>query len=228
MASKSVEGPTPAQQSRQASSQIVVESPAARERARRLIASGGVLAFRTDTFYGLGADPFNQGALNTIKKLKGREAGKPILVILSDARQAQRFLAEETELFRMVCAKHWPGPLTLVVRARREVPEELTAGAGTIGVRLPQDDAVREFVRMCGGALTATSANLSGAPPASTAEEVKRFFPVGLDLIVDGGPARGVQPSTVLDLTTAEPRLIREGALSRQELERTFAALGKR
>ncbi|HYO91816.1 MAG TPA: L-threonylcarbamoyladenylate synthase, partial [Pyrinomonadaceae bacterium] len=156
-----------------------------------------------------------------------REDDKPILVIVSDAAQAERFIIGRPEIFNQVAAKHWPGPLTIVVRARREVPVELTAGTGTIGVRLPDDERVREFVRACGGALTATSANKAGEPPARTAQEVLGSFPVGLGLIIDGGAARGEQPSTVLDLSGREPRLIREGALSKRELDKTFASLGK-
>lgn len=228
MASKLAETISQHPESRRAASRIVADSPTAREHAARLTSSGVVVAFRTDTFYGLGADPFNLTALQAIKKLKGREEGKPILVIISGVEVAGRFVVEESELFKLACAKHWPGPLTVVARAGKEVPVELTAGTGTVGVRLPDDDAVRELVRMCGGALTATSANLSGEPPATTAEDVFRSFPIGLELIIDGGTARGEQPSTVLDLSTGEPRLIREGALSRQELERTFGALEKR
>lgn len=204
---------------------IVSESQS--ERAARVVAAGRLIAFRTDTFYGVGADPFNPGALAAIKNLKGRDDGKPILVVVSDAREAERFIAARSELFEQVSARHWPGPLTIVVRAAAEVPDALTAGTKTIGVRLPDDERVRDFVRLCGGALTATSANLSGEPPASTAQEVFRSFPTGLDLIVDGGPARGERPSTVLDLSTNAPRLIREGALSRAELEKTLAALGQ-
>jgi L-threonylcarbamoyladenylate synthase len=206
---------------------IVSDSQSVRERAARMIASGGVIAFRTDTFYGLGADPFNQDALAAIKSLKGREAGKPILVILSDVVEAERFIAGKSEIFELVSAKHWPGPLTIVARARREVPVELTAGTGTIGVRLPDDKSVRDFVRICGGALTATSANLSGEPPARTAQEVSRSFPTGLSLIVDGGPARGGQPSTVLDVSGPAPRLIRQGAVGREELEETYAVFSR-
>lgn len=207
---------------------IVSDSQSTRERAAGLIADGGVVAFRTDTFYGLGADPFNRDALRAIKKLKGREEGKPILVVISDATEAERFASDKSELFERVCTKHWPGPLTIVVRARAEVPEELTAGTGTIGVRLPDDERVREFVRLCGGALTATSANLSGEPPASTAQEVARSFPNGLEMIIDSGAARGGQPSTVLDLSEQQPRLIRVGAVSIRELEETLLAIGER
>src|SRR5207253_3551405 len=100
-----------------------------------------------------------------------------------------------------VSSRYWPGALTIVVSARPEVPEDLTAGSGTIGLRLPDDEAVRLFLRTSGGALTATSANLAGGPPARTAEEVAHAFPSGLDLIIDGGEYLGDKPSTVLDLS---------------------------
>ncbi|MGB9180394.1 MAG: L-threonylcarbamoyladenylate synthase, partial [Pyrinomonadaceae bacterium] len=137
---------------------IVHDSQQARERAASRIKQGGVVAFRTDTFYGLGADPFNIDALRRINELKGRD-GKPILIIISDAREAERFIAGRSEIFDLVAARHWPGALTIVLGARDEVPVEITAGTGTVGVRLPDDASVREFVRACGGALTATSAN---------------------------------------------------------------------
>jgi L-threonylcarbamoyladenylate synthase len=204
----------------------LVDNKQTRERARNVMAAGGVIAFRTDTFYGLGADPFNRDALIKINSLKGREGGKPILIVISDAALAQRFIADSSKLFEAVCERHWPGALTLVVKARREVPEELTAGSGTVGVRLPDDEGVREFVRACGGALTATSANLAGEPPARTAAEVARYFPSTLDMIVDGGPARGDKPSTVLDVSEGRARLIREGVVSRSQLEETLQAFG--
>jgi L-threonylcarbamoyladenylate synthase len=191
-----------------------------RELATRTIAAGGVLAFRTDTFYGLGADPFNPVALRKIYALKGREDGKPLLVIISDAAITERLMAAQSKLFEAVAARHWPGPITLIGQARQDIPEELTAGTGTIGVRLPDDEPVRDFVRAMGGALTATSANPSGTAPARTAREVEDYFPTGLDLIIDTGPAPGGLPSTVLDTSGPTARLIREGAVSREELER--------
>jgi L-threonylcarbamoyladenylate synthase len=204
---------------------VLSDGAETRERAARVVAAGGVLAFRTDTFYGLGADPFNRDALNRVNELKGRD-GKPILVVVSDEEAVERFIARRSELFDAVVRHHWPGALTLVAEAKREVPSELTAGSNTIGLRLPDDEDVRAFVRAMGGALTATSANLAGHPPASTAEEVARSLPAGLDLIVDGGPSRGDKPSTVLALDGPEPRLIREGVVTRSELEETFRKFG--
>src|SRR6266498_3127997 len=115
-----------------------------------------------------------------------------------------------------------PAPLTLIGVSRPEVPLELTAGTNSLGVRLPDDETVRSLVRACGGALTATSANLSGQAPARTAKEVQNYFPEGIDLIIDGGEVAATQPSTVLDLSGSEVRLVREGAVTREELGEFF------
>jgi L-threonylcarbamoyladenylate synthase len=203
------------------------DSEETRAQAAQVVAAGGVIAFRTDTFYGLGADPFNRAALSRVNSLKGRDGGKPILVVISDAAEAGRFIADDSALFNSISAQYWPGALTIVVKARPEVPDELTAGSLTIGLRLPDDESVRSLIRACGGALTATSANLAGEPPARTAEEVSRSFPRGLDLIVDGGKSRADKPSTVLDLSNEHARLIREGAVSRSELQEILREFGE-
>jgi L-threonylcarbamoyladenylate synthase len=208
------------------SSITVPDSADTRGRAAQIITAGGVIAFRTDTFYGLGADPFNREALSRLNNLKGRDAGKPILVVISEAADAMCFTTHKSPLFNLVSGQHWPGALTIVVNAKPDVPEELTAGSGTVGLRLPDDAAVRRFIRACGGALTATSANLAGQPPARMAEEVASSFPAELDLIVDGGAAVGGKPSTVIDLSGQQIRLIREGAISRTELRETLRELG--
>jgi L-threonylcarbamoyladenylate synthase len=186
---------------------------------RDLIASGGVIAFRTDTFYGLGADPFNQAAVTRIRELKGREDDKPILLLISDREQVERLLAQRSEMFDRIAQAFWPGPLTIVGVATPELPEEVTAGTGTVGVRLPDDASVRELVRECGGALTATSANPTGGAPARSAKDVRNYFPEGLDLILDGGDVTATQPSTVLDVITIPPHVVREGAVPRSAIE---------
>ncbi len=191
-------------------------------RAAEVIARGGIIAFRTDTFYGLGADPFNRGALQRIKQLKGREATKPILVIISDLDQIERFIAEPSRAFDLLAECFWPGALTLIGQAAPAVPDEITAGTERIGVRLPGDDNVRALLRECGGALTATSANPSGSDPARTAAEVENYFGATVDLIVDGGEARVDLPSTVVDAAGPEPELIREGAVSWAEIQKAL------
>jgi len=183
------------------------------------IKTGGVIAFRTDTFYGLGADPFNRAAVQRIKALKGREAHKPILVLLSEQDQVGHFISERSPVFDLLAKEFWPGAITLVGRAANGLPEELTAGTKNVGVRLPDDDRVRALVRACGGALTATSANPSAQQPARTAAEVDKYFGPLVDLIIDDGEARTDAPSTVIDVTGNSAVLIREGVIAWSEIQ---------
>ena len=184
----------------------------------KIISQGGVIAFRTDTIYGLGADPFNAKAVARIMELKGREENKPILLLLADISEVDRFIADRSKEFEEVATKFWPGPLTIVGRAVANLPAEITAGTGTVGVRVPADARVRELLRQCGGALTATSANFSGREPARSAEEVREYFGDGIDLVVDGGEVTANEPSTVIDVTTSPPRVLREGAIKYTDL----------
>lgn len=177
------------------------------------IARGGVIAFRTDTFYGLGADPFNQSAVQKIRDLKGREDDKPILVVLSDAKHIDRLIRDRSRAFDNLAERLWPGPLTIIGRAADDLPNELTAATKTVGVRLPDDDKVRALIEACGGALTATSANPSGQPPARTAAAVANYFAERIDLVVDGGATTSDDPSTVVDATADAIKLVREGVI---------------
>ena len=197
----------------------------ARLRAAEVVRRGGLLAFRTDTFYGIGADPFNPQAVGRIDELKGRE-GKPILVLVSDRAWAERLTESRGRLFDILGERFWPGPLTLVLTADERLPEELTAGTGTVGVRYPADESVCRFVEACGGVLTATSANPAGRPPARTAGEALAAFPQGLELIVDGGETAAEKPSSVADISGSRARLIREGALAWREIEKALNEAG--
>ena len=178
-----------------------------------IIQQGGVIAFRTDTFYGLGADPFNAVAVARIRGLKGREDDKPILLLISDAEELDRLIVAPSKQFQEIAARFWPGPLTIIGKAMPDLPPEITAGTGTVGVRLPADANVRDLVRECGGTLTATSANPAGREPARSAEEVRLYFPQGIDRIIDGGQVTAIEPSTVVDATVSPPRIVREGAI---------------
>lgn len=191
--------------------------------ASEVIVNGGVVAFRTDTFYGLGVDPFNAAAVARLREIKGREDNKPILLLISDAEQVERLIAASSDQFKIAARQFWPGPLTIIGSAVAELPEAITAGTGTVGVRLPADESVREFVRECGGVLTATSANPAGREPARSATEVASYFTDSLDLIVDGGEVTATEPSTVLDVLSSPPRIVREGAIPRSVIEQFFA-----
>jgi L-threonylcarbamoyladenylate synthase len=197
---------------------ILDDSQTTRNEAAQITAAGGVIAFRTDTFYGLGADPFNPSAVHHIRELKGREDDNPILVVISDAHQIDRLIQSRSQAFEDLAQRFWPGALTIIGQAAPELSDELTAGTKTVGLRLPDDDKVRALIAACGGALTATSANASGQAPARSAQEVENYFGQQVDLIVDGGLTTSELPSTVVDAALDEIKLVREGVISWQDI----------
>jgi len=188
------------------------------------IAGCGVIAFRTDTFYGLGADPFKASAVQKIRELKGREDDKPILIVISETKEIDRLVPFRAKAFDDLAKRFWPGALTIIGQAAAELPNQLTVGTKTVGVRLPDDDRVRALIAACGGALTATSANVSGQPAARTAAEVESYFGQQVDLIVDGGTTTSESPSTVVDATTSELKLVREGVIPWSEVRSALSS----
>lgn len=197
---------------------IIPDGELARAEAATTIRRGGVIGYRTDTLYALGANPSSSEAVSKIIKLKGREDGKPILLLISDLEIVPHYLSRTSDLFHAIANRFWPGPLTLIGEARNQLPQDLTGGTNTLGLRLPNSSKVRELVRACGGALTATSANPSGEPPALTALELENYFPE-IDLVIEGGAVIATEPSTVLNVSGSEVQLLREGAIKCSELE---------
>jgi L-threonylcarbamoyladenylate synthase len=194
-------------------------SAAALREAARIVQGGGVIAFPTETFYGLGARPFDAHAVQRIFGLKGRPfRTAPILVLIRSRADLETLVAEITPTAERLMEACWPGPLTLVFRAADGVPPVLTAGTGTIGVRLPAQPGIQRLLEAVGEPLTGTSANRSGQPPATTADEVERVLGTEVDAILDGGATPGGLPSTVVDTTVTPPKLIREGRITTASL----------
>ena len=192
-----------------------------------LLHSGGVIAFPTDTAYGLGADPFNDAAVDRIFQVKGRSDTKAILLIVSSIEMAES-VAEPPKVFYDLAKQFWPGPLTVILPAKKSLPINLTAGTATVGVRWPIADFATRLVKDLGSPVTATSANRSGLPAAITADEVRSQLDESVDALVDGGelPSRG--GSTVLGLTTDVPVVLREGPVRFDALERFFGGKVRR
>ena len=189
------------------------------EEIQSVLDSGGVVAFPTDTFYGLGADPFNPDALSKIFRIKQRPADKPLLVLTDSVLEWATLVSELTGSATALMERFWPGPLTLIFKAAPGLPDALTAGTGTVGIRLPDHPFTNYLLEVLDRPLTAPSANASGTKELKTAQQVESALGDKLDLIIDGGPAPGGKVSTILDTTTDPPTLIREGALSRSDLE---------
>ena len=182
--------------------------------AAKLVAEGGIVSYPTDTVYGLGCDPFSQHALKRVMEVKGGRK-KPLPILVKTLQDALR-IADFSEKAVKLAVRFWPGPLTMVLRAKAEVPQML-APFGTIGVRSPKHMACLSLVGLCSGYLVGTSANQSGKAPATTAEEVVTGLGDRIDLIVDGGRAPLGVASTVVDLSR-EFTVIREGPISRETL----------
>jgi L-threonylcarbamoyladenylate synthase len=187
-------------------------------RCRNVISRGGVVAYPTDTFYGLGVDPKNPAAVKRLYEIKGRKANQPILILITKADDVKKWTAEINPTSENLMKMFWPGPLTLVFKARDDVLRELTAGTGTIGLRVPGNELTRSLLDFLGIALTGTSANVSGGSSPQTAEEAAASLGDTVDLILDGGRTAGGRPSTVVDVSTGQPIVLREGVLPLKDL----------
>jgi len=187
-------------------------------RVSQVLLQGGVAAFPTETFYGLGADARNEKALQKIFQIKGREENKPLILLIGDRDWLSGLVRSIPPVAGRLMEKFWPGPLTLVFEASPQLSALLTGGTGTVGVRLSPHPVAQALIQAVGRAITATSANLSGQPSASVAAEVFRALGNRVDAILDGGQTAGGLGSTVLDVSSPSPRIIRRGVISQAEL----------
>jgi len=180
--------------------------------AVRVLGEGGIVAYPTETFYGLGARFDDEAALGRLFELKGRPAGKPLSLIVGAEASLSLVAAEVSGAARALMERYWPGPLTVLFKAREGLHEAIVL-EGKVAVRVPGESFGLHLARALAFPITATSANPSGAAPPSRAEEVVRYFPEGIDLLVDAGPTKGGNPSTVVDASGGRIRLIRAGAI---------------
>ncbi len=190
----------------------VAPTPAGLRAAADVLRGGGVVAFPTETFYGLAAAALDPVSVRRIFELKGRPESKPLLVLVDSVAMAES-VAHVSNSALALMARCWPGALTLVLSAHANVPADVTAGTGTLGLRVSSHPVARGLVESLGEPVTAPSANPSGLEPPTTAEGVLAYFADKIDLILDGGPTAGGEPSTVLDVTVDPPRVIRQGAV---------------
>ncbi|HUX10483.1 MAG TPA: L-threonylcarbamoyladenylate synthase [Terriglobia bacterium] len=189
------------------------------EYSARLILSGKVIAFPTDTFYGLGADPFNLAAITEIFRIKRRSVDRPIPLLVASLDQAADLVDNPPQLFFTLAQKFWPGPLTLVVPASRQMPLKVTANTGRVGIRWPRFPLAEALITALDRPLTGTSANLSEHPPCTTAAQVEEQIGDALPLILDGGTTAGHNPSTVVQLEGERARILRFGGVAESELK---------
>lgn len=190
------------------------------EAAVAKLRAGGIVVFPTDTVYGVGALPGDARAVARVFRAKRRPPEKALPVLIADADDLVKVAAAVPAAARRLAAAFWPGPLTLVLRRAPGFRGAGSAEDETVGVRIPNLEPARALIRAAGGALAVTSANLSGQPSPRTAQEAAAQIGRAVDLILDGGPCPGGVESSVVDCSRSPLRLLREGALSRDQLRR--------
>lgn len=189
--------------------------------AAEALRRGGLVAYPTETFYGLGALARDEAAVDRLVSAKGRPDGKPLPLVAADLAAVGAVAVVSDDAARLA-RRFWPGPLTLVLPARPGLPAAITAGTGSVGVRVPGSEIARALARAAGGALVSTSANPSGGPPPVRPEDLEPALRARVDVVLDGGPAPGGLPSTVVALEPAGLRLVRPGAVPFEQVERAL------
>lgn len=195
------------------------------DRAVSILRSGGLVAFPTETVYGLGADATNADAVRRIFAAKGRPPTNPLIVHVADLETAKRYAAEWSDVAQTLAAVWWPGPLTLVVRKGPAIVDEVSAGRMTVGLRVPDHPVALELLRAFGGPVAAPSANKSNRVSPTTAQHVREELGDAVDLVLDGGPCAVGIESTVLDLSGTKPTILRPGGVSRRQIEHILGAV---
>jgi L-threonylcarbamoyladenylate synthase len=196
---------------------LSASDPQAFSKALAVLQTGGLVAFPTDTVYGVGALAFNSAAVQAIYLAKDRPVEKAIPVLIADATDLLKVSLEVPALASRLAACFWPGALTLVVTKHPDLPDAVSA-TDTVGVRIPDHPVARALLRVA-GPLAVTSANLSGQPSPSTAREVYEQLGGRIVLIIDGGTTPGGVPSTVVDCVGAEPQVLREGPVTKEQIQ---------
>ncbi|HSM92903.1 MAG TPA: L-threonylcarbamoyladenylate synthase [Anaeromyxobacteraceae bacterium] len=189
------------------------------ERVAALLRRGGVVAYPTETFYGLGALARDAAALDRLARAKGRPEGKPLPLIAADAAMVEE-VAVLGATARRLAAAFWPGPLTLVLGARPGLPDPITGGTGTVGIRVPGSEVARALCRAAGGPIVSTSANPAGGPPPASGGALDAALRARIDGLLDAGPTPGGRPSTVVRVDGERLVLLREGAIAFDAVER--------
>ncbi|MCX5724178.1 MAG: L-threonylcarbamoyladenylate synthase [Nitrospirae bacterium] len=198
--------------------------PVLADQVRRLLGESGLIVLPTESFYGLAVAPFDAVALARLWQVKGRSEGKPILLLIGDRSQLEPLVLSIPPAATILMDAFWPGPLTIVFPAALSLPDAVTAGTGSVGIRLSAWQPLAELLRLV-GPVTGTSANREGLPPPCMAEEVQQRLGEEVDLIIDAGPTPGGQPSTVVDVR-GPIRIVREGAIERGAIAAQLAVHG--
>lgn len=193
-------------------------------KAKGVILSGGVVAFPTESFYGLAVDATDEEAIQRLFSIKKRKSDHPVLILIPSVEVLTRYVQTIPEVAQRLINEFWPGGITLVFKARANISPMLTAGTGKIGVRLSSHPVATALTKTLGCPITGTSANLSGQPACTNAKDILSSLGNRVDLILDGGETEGGKGSTILDITVTPPRILRHGMVG-QDVLRVFISV---
>ncbi|HDD45152.1 MAG TPA: threonylcarbamoyl-AMP synthase [Candidatus Desulfofervidus auxilii] len=188
------------------------------EKAVRIIKEGKVIVYPTETFYGLGANALDKKAINKVFYIKKRPINKPISILIPDITWLERLVEEISPYAKELIRHFWPGPLTLVFKAKETVPSNLIASTGKIAIRISSHPLTQKFVKKLNLPITTTSANLSNNPPPTSIEEIDQEIKNKIDAIIDGGKTKGGLASTIIDVTTENLCCLRKGAIRLEDI----------
>ncbi len=194
-------------------------TPADASAGADILRAGGLLGIPTETVYGLGADGLNEAAVHAIFAAKGRPQDNPLILHVPSVDWLERYCRDIPDAAYALAARFWPGPLTMILRRRPNVPDAVTAGLDTVGMRCPNCAVTREVISLAGVPVAAPSGNTSGRPSPTTAAAMLEDMDGKIDAILDGGPCSVGVESTIIDLTATPPRLLRPGGVTLEELE---------
>ncbi len=190
------------------------------EEAVSFLRAGKVIAFPTDTVYGIAGNVFNDSAVEKIFDIKSRDFNKPLQILIAQKDDLNLIVRDFTEVMNVLISEFWPGPLTIVVPARKDFPMRVRCGLSNIGIRMPSNQIALKIIKAFGSPVAASSANISGMPDPKDAEDVIKYLGDRIDLIIDGGPTTDNIPSTVIDLSVDPPVILRHGKLSESEIKK--------
>jgi len=195
------------------------------EKAVEIITNGGLLAFPTNSVYGLGGDPLNIEVINRIYDIKYRDRSKGLLLLVADTEEAEK-IVDFSKISYKLAERFWPGQLTLILKKKEPniIPSEVTASKNTVGIRVPENEIILAILRKLKskgyfGGIIGTSANYSGEPPSISGDEVAKKFLTPIDLIIDGGKTRTRVSTTILDCTTEALKILRIGVIKEEEID---------
>lgn len=191
-------------------------------KAADFIKNGGLVAFPTETVYGLGGDGLNSEAASKIYKAKGRPSDNPLILHINDQKMLHKIVNDVNSMAKKIMTAFCPGPITLILPKSDIVPSSVTGGLNTVAVRMPDNDIARELIRLSNTPIAAPSANISGRPSPTTAQAVYNDLHDRIDMILDGGACHFGVESTIVDCTEAVPIILRPGAITKEMLEELF------